>query len=702
MASQKSRMLLNKQQKDANEIAASAKQEQRRLTKNALHSLRLHQIAIIARNVALISLAFLIGTAITTSVRSLTLTALANENGIPASWTVSTLGSPDEITVPITYFDQKMDASSDLNYNRRTGVSVKNNHQFEWCGYNSSYCGSFQQGIVKSTLGADGLPVAMHQEPNGSLIFASRYVLSTDPFYRWFHETSINGVQVSKRYDRELTFTKTGKNTYVFAPNGNGANFFPLDDVRTAKDSVSRSDLSINGHNFSYTAHLSIPIKIAMDGTERFDFTGDDDVWVFLNGHLVLDLGGVHSAVSGYFKINENGHITSHVEEATAPDTYQNIGLKQGDVVNLDFFYAERSTSAANCKITISNMEWPISAKSEVNGDNIDNTVAAYRAQISNSDPSNPIYLTHISAFIDEKDESGNNLSAGFANLSSDTLSYTYTPNDEFSWRSLEISAPGTTKDNFALAEKLKLSPSGEAGDTIYLKYYYQPQAETVELKNKTAFLSETICPENAPNCTSAEGFSYDASSVMFEREKNEPTPAPAEEPVEPEVPEKPIEPEVPEKPVEVETPETPVEPEAPETPVEPETPETPAEPVIPSEPEAPTEPEMSTEPENPRVPTEQEPADETPANADLKPENKEDKTSRLISHIVSGDVNEAFLAPLGEVVVYVPNTGLLDSTVDAMFDNSFAAVILSEWFILAELAIFAISSSVFFFLREY
>ncbi len=701
-------------------------------SKKAKQKLMKRRIGSVARVIACASFLILTIIGVSSIVRAMSLETIANENGIPASWKTASLGNPETITIPITYWDQRQEDCDDPN------------RQFEW-----SQCRLYAKGIirdiVKNRLGSDGLPVPTYA--NNSAAWAAYHdvftanvighdpVLPTDNFYRWFHEAyDANGNQISKRYDREVVFHRSGNNTYEYGSKGT----FPLDNVDFSKnDSATKT-----GHNFHFTAHMRIPMKISADGTEQFWFSGDDDVWVFLNNQLVLDLGGLHMDTEGHFTINSQGDVISTVDNVADQacrqtvadprqvgyDLYNNqvenkctrkpatttidTNFKPGDVVNLDFFYAERSTSESNTRINITNMNWPISANSDIKGEvvgqieNTENKLVQYNTSITNRDPENKLNLERLAAYIQE--ETAHGKTEGFIPLSSSTLYYSTTPDDQSSWKPVEISAPSSTTSGFNLSTPLTMSPAGTPGDTIYFRYFAETSDHTGKMTSTVSYYT---------TLDGAAGVTYDYDTVTYEKPtpaeytvtinylyKENGTPAanphtetlpagsefsvdspvidgftPDYEKVSGTVPEKdityniyyskitPEEPPVkPDEPEPTPTPEpedpTPVDP-TPDEPVQPEpTPDTPDEPLVPDTPL----------PILPNLPS---------------------------SDIINGDLT--YLAPLGEVA-YVPNTGIVSDAVAAIFEVSFAEIILSQGFVMLVLLIFAGSFATWFSLRKY
>ena len=83
-----------------------------------------------------------------------------------------------------------------------------------------------------------------------------------------------------------------------------------------------------------------------------FDFEGDDDVYLFINGQLVLDIGGAHSITKQ--KINVNDYVNAAreaVANKTDTDRDRALNLEEGEVCTFDFFYMERHGYGANCRI---------------------------------------------------------------------------------------------------------------------------------------------------------------------------------------------------------------------------------------------------------------------------------------------------------------------------------------------------------------
>jgi fibro-slime domain-containing protein len=90
-------------------------------------------------------------------------------------------------------------------------------------------------------------------------------------------------------------------------------------------------------HNFGFTTELHTKFKY--QGGEVFSFEGDDDLWVFINKTLAIDLGGIHAAMPGAVTLDQFAG---------------RAGMTVGQVYSLDLFNAERHPGGSHFKITTS------------------------------------------------------------------------------------------------------------------------------------------------------------------------------------------------------------------------------------------------------------------------------------------------------------------------------------------------------------
>jgi len=92
-------------------------------------------------------------------------------------------------------------------------------------------------------------------------------------------------------------------------------------------------------HNFFFTSRITSWFKYDASEALELDFLGDDDLWVFINERLAVDLGGVHYATKG-----------SILLDATAASA---LGLATGGVYRIDVFHAERKLESSSLQVTL-------------------------------------------------------------------------------------------------------------------------------------------------------------------------------------------------------------------------------------------------------------------------------------------------------------------------------------------------------------
>lgn len=226
------------------------------------------------------------------------------------------------------------------------------------------------KGLVTMYLNDDGKPIF-----NPSPINGQGSIYSADSLAQWY--TDVENVNQSKTHNIKLSNGKEEKGgIYTYSSNA----FYPINDKMFGNQGLSR--------NYHFTFELNT--KFTYKPGQTFNFTGDDDVWVYINGVRVIDLGGVHGAVNGEVVLFDGkafvlkDHIPTStpggiVKEMTSTmrsqmatkwknaglsgkgsssdwSKYNYIDLQLGEDApcTLAFFFAERHTTESNFRIDTS------------------------------------------------------------------------------------------------------------------------------------------------------------------------------------------------------------------------------------------------------------------------------------------------------------------------------------------------------------
>jgi fibro-slime domain-containing protein len=185
------------------------------------------------------------------------------------------------------------------------------------------------KGLVKDQLGPDKKPV--YASTGGTAA-----TTGPDAFKDWYND--VDGV--NQRLSTKIMFVEQSAGVFVFDSTA----FFPIDNMGFGNGPM-KGGLTIPGigtigggntpeHNFLFTTEAHT--RFTYQGGEKFTFRGDDDMWIFINDKLAIDLGGTHSALAATVDLDADA---------------SKLGLQKGETYPMDIFHAERHTDQSNYHI---------------------------------------------------------------------------------------------------------------------------------------------------------------------------------------------------------------------------------------------------------------------------------------------------------------------------------------------------------------
>lgn len=210
-------------------------------------------------------------------------------------------------------------------------------------GYSPTQGFAEEPGIVGATLGGDGNPVWVGgSNPALYATTKTKYNAGSTNLDQDADDAA-NAARFDQWYNNDASVNLASSVTLTLSEEGgefvyDNQSFFILDGAATPGVSLggfsNGTQTGFGNEGRAHNHHFTMELHSAFtyQGGESFTFTGDDDVWVFINGELVIDLGGVHQALSKTVDLD-------------------GLGLTAGEVYDFDFFYAERNTFESHFRI---------------------------------------------------------------------------------------------------------------------------------------------------------------------------------------------------------------------------------------------------------------------------------------------------------------------------------------------------------------
>ncbi|MEM7434160.1 MAG: DUF4215 domain-containing protein [Myxococcota bacterium] len=262
---------------------------------------------------------------------------------------------PDPLRIPVIYRDFR---SNDTNNSNPTDFSPDFNNP-------GDSNGGIAFHITEDFLDVDGKP-ALSDDPDANLYVSGSNEgppHTAESFAQWYRTSENIEATGNLEVIGELVLSETGDNVYAFSSNDDpeSVGFFPLDDPALAplawpaEQTLGETIFVPSGapdgefRNFSFTTETHY--YFVYQGDEVLTFSGDDDLWVFVDGFLCLDVGGLHPSQTDVMSFADPTQANSATQDGIVAACKDRLTI--GNVYEVAIFHAERHTGASNFSLTL-------------------------------------------------------------------------------------------------------------------------------------------------------------------------------------------------------------------------------------------------------------------------------------------------------------------------------------------------------------
>ena len=191
-------------------------------------------------------------------------------------------------------------------------------------------------GMVKDTLGPDGLPVFNY----------SPFNTTETTFNMWYRD--IPGINITVDKELDLLIGENNKISYEEGNIPNCEGFYPIDNEGFGNTHGYQ-------HNYGFTDDLCF--YILYNGKGNIRIIGDDDIWLFINGKLAIDLGGCHASTSKEIQI-DGETTTKEINGTTYSYKYNSdFNIAEGQLVEVRIFHAERRATGSHFNLILRDLD---------------------------------------------------------------------------------------------------------------------------------------------------------------------------------------------------------------------------------------------------------------------------------------------------------------------------------------------------------